>query len=618
MLDDDGYIIEKNELMEVYSSKDFTFLKYPGLTFVNRLKDNDGYTLKELWVLEGTNPNSTERADWEIYGEDKLESVAFTNNPGSAGGNTILIDDQTVIRLVFDQEKDTYTNDVNLFDYDIAMTTGGDADWDTPSAGINDHNHYREKSGANAKYSFGNSVAGVEAGWDEWTDPDGKPNAINMGNGSQSGKAKYGTATYKQLTFGMATGITEKGDIKFADGINGPVNLFTSIGRTGKKVAEDATLTFNQVGDTYTLTSVSGMMGDTEIGVGGLDKFKFITYAYGTTIPIYSNNFWPLDNTYINIPNFGNRENGDPLFWGDVMHGRGKWDPERLNKQNFPLSDDGKDHNSYFGMKYAVSFNLTADYVGPLDYYFFGDDDMWVFLTDEDGTQTLVCDIGGVHSSVGQYVNLWDYIDKNDQDRKTETYTLTFFYTERGASGSSCYMRFTLPSVTSATVTQNTGDLKVSKKVDGVKGEVYNQEFKFKLELSGKGSENLYPTFTRYDDSGMVVGEGTIGADKTFTLRDGQHIVISNLPAGIKYTVTEMSCDGFTTTVNGESGSVATGTISDGATVTVEYVNSTGPRLPSTGGMGTTPFVTLGSLCTLGAGLLLLAQRRGKGGSAAA
>ena len=47
-----------------------------------------------------------------------------------------------------------------------------------------------------------------------------------------------------------------------------------------------------------------------------------------------------------------------------------------------------------------------------------------------------------------------------------------------------------------------------------------------------------------------------------------------------------------------------------------QVTNVSQPELPSTGGMGTTPFVTLGSLFTIGAGLLLLAQRRGKGGRA--
>ena len=31
-------------------------------------------------------------------------------------------------------------------------------------------------------------------------------------------------------------------------------------------------------------------------------------------------------------------------------------------------------------MQYSVQFKLTENYVGPLEYYFFGDDDMWVFL----------------------------------------------------------------------------------------------------------------------------------------------------------------------------------------------------------------------------------------------
>ena len=149
--------------------------------------------------------------------------------------------------------------------------------------------------------------------------------------------------------------------------------------------------------------------------------------------------------------------------------------------------------------------------------------------------------------------------------------------------------------------------------MDGVEGELYSQEFEFKLKLSGEGSENLYPTYTRYDVSGEVVGDGTIGKDRTFTLQDGQYIVISHLPVGITYTVTDMPCDGFTTTVNGESGSVATGTISSGVeTFTVEYVNSTGPRLPSTGGPGVAYMMTLGSMLTLGAGALLLLRRRRK------
>lgn len=61
---------------------------------------------------------------------------------------------------------------------------------------------------------------------------------------------------------------------------------------------------------------------------------------------------------------------------------------------------------------------------------------MWVFLDDR-----LVCDIGGVHSAVGEYVNLWDYLTPGQPG----THTLTFFYTERGASGSTCYMNFTRP-----------------------------------------------------------------------------------------------------------------------------------------------------------------------------
>ena len=56
-------------------------------------------------------------------------------------------------------------------------------------------------------------------------------------------------------------------------------------------------------------------------------------------------------------------------------------------------------------------------------------------------------------------------------------------------------------------------------------------------------------------------------------------------------------------TVNG-------GTAEAQLTVTQPVENSTGTELPSTGGMGTTLFYTLGAILVLGAGVLLVTKKR--------
>ena len=61
------------------------------------------------------------------------------------------------------------------------------------------------------------------------------------------------------------------------------------------------------------------------------------------------------------------------------------------------------------------------------------------------------------------YVNLWDYIEKGDAGE----HTLKFYYTERCLSGSTCYMQFTLPSVSSTTPSYQNSQLKVQKEVVG-------------------------------------------------------------------------------------------------------------------------------------------------------
>ena len=352
---------------------------------------------------------------------------------------------------------DFFTSSAAFYDYDITDGNKEGDYWLTGTSGINSKSNYPTN---NAKTK-----------WTDYRDTLAFGNA-NCGTGMANYQfaGRYlnkfsGVRDDFGCTFKLANSLDENGHIVYDDWLIAP-KLFNDGNANGKKTYSGSSLTFNRVGDTYTLTSA------TAAGVGSigtLEKFfnpspkagtiydENNTNSQGQKNIIFTNNFWPLD---------GAQDKKDPIFGetgkavpyrGYVSGGNGNWTAE---PGTFPGSDDGRAHNSFFGMQYAVTFTLTPDYVGPLDYTFFGDDDMWVFLDD-----TLVCDIGGVHSSVGEYVNLWDYIRTGRTE--DEQHTLTFFYTERGASGSTCYMNFALPSVSGVNIEQKTGDLEISKQVIG-------------------------------------------------------------------------------------------------------------------------------------------------------
>ena len=155
-----------------------------------------------------------------------------------------------------------------------------------------------------------------------------------------------------------------------------------------RKVYKDYTLEFARKGDTYTLNGVRNKDNGWVTGAG--------------------NNFYPLNSVK---PSYEDSERGN---------------------------------NNYFGMRYDVTFKI-GDYVGPLNYKFTGDDDLWVVL---DGKK-IVIDLGGIHSAATGNVDLWQYIgDKENltEAQKQQTHTLTILYMERGAGASNCQMEFTLPS----------------------------------------------------------------------------------------------------------------------------------------------------------------------------
>ena len=276
---------------------------------------------------------------------------------------------------------------------------------------------------------------------------------------------------------------------------------------------------------------------------------------------------------------------------GDYMD-RGKYVGFDGN-QLYPPSDDGLDHNNMFGMQYEVKFKLTEDYVGPLEYYFFGDDDMWVFL---DGK--LVCDIGGVHSSVGMYVNLWDYIEKGDAGE----HTLKFYYTERGLSGSTCYMQFTLPSVSSATPSYQNSQLKIQKEVVGTADT--NAEFSFDITIDHDTLpvQNSDYSIVRYNAKGERL-ESTLltGGNGTFKLKANEYVIIDYLQHGTKYTIKETGAEGFEVSNQIDNGTInksetVVGTIAQGISNFVLFTNTARPKLPDTGSLGTSIFVFGGAL----------------------
>lgn len=570
-------VAESKQLTRMYTDNQFEYIKSPNPSYINKLMDSPSYTLKQLWVLkEGKSSDSENQADWDVYSDPG--SVHFTNREGVTGDNVVYIQDGTVIRLVYNTDRAEESFPANFYDYDISGGQDSAGRYLTGRNGINAASNYGTSRNGKRTWgsycdvlAFGNDNCGTGMSryrFDElflnkystkWTDSNKETHTI--------GADQYG------CTFGLADSLKDE-KIVYNEWLVAP-DLFNEGTANGKTIyTNDSSLTFSRVGDTYTLSAAT---------VGGVGTINDLQYLFnpspnGTTTysSIFTNDFWPLDGAANGTdPLFGK---DTPDFYGYDADAQGK-DTSKTNvwketAGRLPGSDDGNNHNCFFGMQYAVKFTLTADYVGPLEYYFFGDDDMWVFLDDK-----LVCDIGGVHSSVGEYVNLWDYLRK-DGRTESETHTLTFFYTERGASGSTCYMNFTLPSVSGVNIEQKTSDLEVRKQVVGQ--DESGQEFNFDIQFYDQtGNEVLDDyAYTKYDKDGRELnGDLVVHTGDKFTLKDGQYVRIRYLPFGLRYTITEVPQDGYTvsSTINGVvgQGNTATGSIlNTGQMNTVLFTNT--------------------------------------------
>lgn len=621
----------------IYREREYRYFNAPNIYYFNRLVDQPSSKLDKIWILKkGLSKDSENKNDWNVYDSD---SIFFTNKKSLDGtsvvdssGKTrhyiyIEEDGSTVIRLIYTQNtQEGLTSPANFYDYDI---TNGEKKTPTYSDvyptqdnngkpyGINSPVNYNSDS-TNPKLAFGNQNSGVTSLQDEVTET-GKninkgypvmPNNKNMkkylGNDDNGTQRNEPAAPVFGLVNNTLTRDSQGNPILSFNGINAP-NLFSSGTAKGKYTYENQTLSFRKVGNTYTLTDAT-VNGKT---LSNLDVLKH-PRAYNH---IWTNSFWPMDGE----TNETNKNIKDPQITG-----KEEFRFADKEKSFFPPSDDGATHNNLFGMFFQIEFELDDDYLGPLEYFFFGDDDLWVYLDDN-----LIVDLGGVHRSYGAYVDIREHLPiKNTPAMNPETgesyktkHTLTVYYTERGLSGSTCYMEFNLPSVTSVKQPPETGALRVYKETED---EDYVTPYKFKITLLGDAGlrDHVYKIYSQQPNSGssglIEHNAQSFTSGATIELKNKEYVEITRLPDGTQYRIEEIEV--------GENTKVYTGTVSseyqeeqkelDGTTVKIESGDPNDPRfsevkkgntqivyfknvrsyqLPETGSLGIDPPLIAGS-----------------------
>ena len=548
------------------------------------------------------------------------------NNTTENGKTLVYIPEGATITLIFKPTTGKHEHSANFYDYDISdgliyeneddakqqkngkSTSTQVADKQAYAyihkQGINSDANY---VGSGVKLAFGNvPTTGLN---------DEKVGGYNINQAA--------TNVFRRCSFGIVTGY-DSGKIVYNSKISAP-QLFNEAENsvTGKTTYKNQTLVFNRLGDTYTMTAVKNT------GAQNLETLNHQKDSWDKKLRMYSNEFWPMDD----IAGVG--KDGH-----DFKHGlaNGKQTFVGKDRTGTPNTSDhpdgvGAEHNAFFGMQFDLEFTIPAGYVGPLDYAFFGDDDLWLFLEDADGSSQLICDIGGVHQVVGEYVDLRDYIPSG----KAGTYKLHLFYTERGASGSCCWMQYTLPGIRSVPVDvipgDQTGNLFIEKKLkDGASDT--STEFEFKVTLDKGSAEpqqvaDFYNCTIFKSDGNVVVEKVPVGSEgKVIRLKAGEKAALERLVPGMKYTVSELDPNGayeaemITTTVTSNGSTTtdpvttkeASGVIQGNTNIQVTFTNSVFYTLPETGGPGTT-WYTYGVLPALVAAVVLYKRSRKKGGT---
>ncbi len=383
------------------------------------------YQVSEIWV--STNLNNRNKATWSEWATPKKKYTVTRDSNGTiTNTDKVTISKKSVIRFVYTEKKVTtpYEQPVTFYDHNVTNGLNTKEVASVPQAADQGTNRKGNFKGGENKMGVGQQASGNTSSWNNaHTDVSGLKGYLNKGNNAKGNSAGI---TYDSNVPDKTNGkdnslisavvrnevledLTADYKLQFHPKISQP-GFFEA--KTGTKKFTNYKLGFQQKGDTYILSTVK--RGKTEV-LTGLQHIKYSAHNVTNDSNIYSNNFWPLDKEVYHATNY---PFADPQVTGG--------------------SDGGGTHNWHFGMHYAFTFRV-GDYTGPMNFYFRGDDDFWLFV---DGKRAI--DLGGIHFAVGQAIDMRKWLEEHGG--LSGEHRIDIYYMERGGFGSCCYMQFTLPN----------------------------------------------------------------------------------------------------------------------------------------------------------------------------
>ncbi len=461
------------------------------LAMTNKTYAEQNYVISKVWVSERLSNKDKENWDNNSYFEyvitrnsttgavTKITKQKMPNGDKenlNSNNRKITLSKDSIIRIWYtEKEKATQDmQDVTFYDHNV----GGN-----PAIGTGTDTHYHNRggrTGTNAnlpvnppsnkwRMGVGQFVSGHE---EDWVREKSSIGRLNVGSRADEVPGVTLSGSIQANGYVIVPGevkahLDGNYNVIFNDIIIEPGFFDGNAG--GVKQFNNFKLGFKRKGDTFILSSVRKKIagGGEKTVLNGLEDVHYSAHNGGTDTNIYSNEFWPMDTI---------GEDGDGYTGKD-----GNW-----------ISDDGHAHNWHFGMRYDFSFKI-GDYEGPMNFYFRGDDDFWLFI---DGKKVI--DLGGIHSAVGDAKNIRAWLEKEEGKKdldRNKVHRASIFYMERGGYGSCCYMQFTLPNyspIESPTVPQ--GSITVEKKWEDNDSPVRPESVEVTLEQICNGKSVDYET----------------------------------------------------------------------------------------------------------------------------